>query len=128
MLEFLEDNFLSQLVSEPTRGDSILDLVIVSQDHLINNVAVGEHLVSCDHKLVRADINTMINVFENKTLAPNFRRASFYNLRHAISHLHIPDTAHVEITWSYFKDQFLTQQRNFIPYRERRPNNRRSQP
>ena len=30
MLEFLEDNFLHQLVTEPTRGNNILDLVIVN--------------------------------------------------------------------------------------------------
>jgi len=71
MLEFLE--VLSQLVSEPTRENNILDLVIASQDNLMNNVPVGEHLFSCDHILVRADIKTMINVLENKTLVPNFR-------------------------------------------------------
>ncbi len=62
MLEFLENHFLSQLVFEPMHGNNIIDLVIVSQDHLINNVVVGEHLGSCDHKLVRADINTIIHV------------------------------------------------------------------
>ena len=77
MLKFLEDNFLSQLVSEPTRENSILDLIIVSQDHLINNVTVGEHLGSCDHKVVRAEINLTTNVFENEILVPNFRRGNF---------------------------------------------------
>ncbi len=65
MLEFLEDNFLQQLVTKPTSENNILDLVVVSQDHLINNVIVGEHLGSCDHKVIRAEINTTIEVFEN---------------------------------------------------------------
>ncbi len=49
MVEFLDDNFLHQSVSQRTREKNILDLVIVSQDHLIHNVAVGKHFDSCDH-------------------------------------------------------------------------------
>ena len=45
MLQFL-DIFLNQLVLEPTHGNNLLDFVIASQDHLINNVIVGEHLGS----------------------------------------------------------------------------------
>ena len=108
MLQFLENNFLSQSVSEATPENNILDLVIASQDHLINNVRDGEHLGSCDHKLVRADVNTKINVLENETLVPTFRRPNFENLRCAISHMHLPETAHVVEAWSYFKDQLLT--------------------
>ncbi len=70
MIEFLEENYLSQMVSEPTRQNNILDLVITkakrilqltvvitTQDNLVSNVTVGEHFGSCDHKLVRIDIN-----------------------------------------------------------------------
>ncbi len=73
MLEFLEDNLLKQQVTESTREKNILDLVIVSQDHLINNnVTAGEHLGSCDHKVIRAEIITTTKVFENKTIVPKF--------------------------------------------------------
>ncbi len=30
--------------SEPTRDDNILDLVSVTQENLVDNVSVGEHL------------------------------------------------------------------------------------
>ena len=42
--------------------------------------------------------------------------------------MQIPETAQVDEAWSYFKNQLLTQQRNFIPYCERRSNNNRSPP
>ena len=58
MLDFLEISFLQQLVTEPTRENNILDLVILSQDHLINNVTVGEHLDSCYYIVAHAEINT----------------------------------------------------------------------
>ena len=128
MLEFMDDNFLSQLVAEPTRENNILDLVITSQEHLINNITVGEHLGSCDHKVVRAEINTTTNIVENTTFVPNFRRGNFERLRSALSHLSPPATAHVEDAWSYFKNQLLTQQRNFIPNCVKRPTNNKNHP
>ncbi len=125
-LEFLEYNFLQQLVTEPTRENNILDLVIISQDHLINNVTVGEHLDSCDHKVIRAEINTITEVFENKTLVPNYGRFNFENLRRALSHL--PTTDQVEEAWSHFKNHLLTQQHNFIPHCEKKPSNNKNHP
>ncbi len=128
MLEFLEDNFLQQLVTDPTRENNILDLVIVSQDRLINNVTVGEHFGSCDHKVIYAEINTTAKVSENKTLVPNFRRGNFEALRSDLSHLPLQTTDQVEEVWSYFKNQLLTQKHNFIPYREKRPSNNKNHP
>ena len=127
MLEFIEDNFLIQLVTEPTRENNILDLVIASQEHLINNITVGEHLGFCDHKVVRAEINTT-NIVENRTFVPNFRRGNYERLRSALSHLSPPATTQVEDAWSYFKNQLLTQQHNFIPYCEKRPSNNKNHP
>ncbi len=89
MLEFLEGIFLQQLVIETTLENNVLELVIVSQDHLINNVTVGEHLGSCDHKIIRAEINTS-HLYENKTLVLNFRRGNFENLRSGFLHLSLP--------------------------------------
>ncbi len=62
MLESIDDNFLRQQVTVPTRESSILDLVMASQYHLINTVIVSEHLGSCDHKVVRTEINTTTNI------------------------------------------------------------------
>lgn len=46
------------MVSEPTRH-KITDLIIVTQDKLVSNVADGEHRDSCDHKLVPVYIKTL---------------------------------------------------------------------
>ncbi len=115
MLEFIDDNFLTQLVTEPTRENSILDLVIASQDHLINNVIVGEHLGSCDHEVVRAEISTTTNVVDNKIYVPNFRRGNFERLKSELSHLSLPASAPADDTWFYFKNHLVTHQSNSIP-------------
>lgn len=57
IIELLENN-LSQMVSEPTRHNNILDFVIVTQDSLVNNIAVGEHFGSSDHKSMSIGITS----------------------------------------------------------------------
>ncbi len=94
---------ITSSVTEPTRENSILDLVIASQDHLINNITVGEHLGSCDHEVVRSKIIATTNIVNNKMYVPNFRRGNFERLRRELSHLSLPASASVNETWSYLK-------------------------
>ncbi len=56
MLDFVERDSLSRMVSEPMRDDNIFDLVLVTQENLVDNVSVGEHLGSSDHILVRLEL------------------------------------------------------------------------
>ena len=44
-----QDCFLTQHVSEPTRGGNVLDLILSSQNELVDNVKVHEPLGSSDH-------------------------------------------------------------------------------
>lgn len=76
MLEFLDDNFLSELVLEPTSEISIFLFYLVNQGHLINNIIVGEHLGSCGHKALRSEISTTTNLYENKTLVQTLGEAT----------------------------------------------------
>jgi len=50
-LEFIEDNFLSQVMDSPTRGDAILDLISDASE-LISDVKTGGSLGCSDHALV----------------------------------------------------------------------------
>ena len=43
------DNFSTQLVSTPTRGDSVLDLLLTSNTNLISSFGVVDSLPGCDH-------------------------------------------------------------------------------
>lgn len=43
-LECVEDNFLTQLVNDPVRNGSLLDLLLVNREVLLGDVKVGEYL------------------------------------------------------------------------------------
>ncbi len=49
LLEMLEDAFLTQIVTQPTRENNFLDLVLVSDCDLTRERQVGEKLSGCDH-------------------------------------------------------------------------------
>ena len=42
---------------EPTRGDNVLDIVLLSQKELVDNVKIHESLGSSDHNQIHFDIN-----------------------------------------------------------------------
>ena len=55
-LECLEDNFLTQLVREPTRGAAPLDLLFAIGECLVGDVEVGGCLGQSDHEMVEFSI------------------------------------------------------------------------
>ena len=48
-MDILQDNFLTQLVTEPTRSQNILDLVLSTSPDIIKNLTVGEQF--SDHNI-----------------------------------------------------------------------------
>ena len=52
----VQDCFLTQHVSEPTRGDNILDLILSTQKEMIDNVRVVEPLGKSDHSQIQFNL------------------------------------------------------------------------
>ncbi len=53
MLSFYSENFLSQFVVEPTRGENILDINLATEEDLIREVVIGNPLGTSDHNIVK---------------------------------------------------------------------------
>ena len=56
-LFLIQDNFLTQHVLEPTRGENVLDIVLSSQKELVDNVKIHEPLGNSDLNQIHFDIN-----------------------------------------------------------------------
>jgi len=52
-LEHMEENFLTELVSEPTRGGTPRHLLFVNREGPVGGVMVGGHLGHSDHEVIR---------------------------------------------------------------------------
>ena len=68
-LMLVKDCFLTQHVSEPTRGDNILDLILSTQKERIDNVRVIEPLGKSDHSQIQFNlrVNTVNKGTKQKT-------------------------------------------------------------
>lgn len=51
--EMVEDYVLPQVVTQPTRENILLHLILVNDPDLIRDREVGENLNGCDHHLIR---------------------------------------------------------------------------
>ncbi|MDJ0596593.1 MAG: reverse transcriptase family protein [Pleurocapsa sp. MO_226.B13] len=128
-LNTVQDNFLQQHVTQPTRGDNILDLVLSNRENLVKEVKVEDGLGNSDHNVITFLIQVKIETDKNLMTVPNFRRANFDGLR---EHLRMTDWEHnlgaseennnlgVNDRYNKFTDTLLTAQKRYIPNKQYR--------
>ena len=117
LLDFKHDNFLFQMVREPTRGVRILDLVFSTDEDLISEVEVGDGLSGCDHLMVSfsTTVDPACEVLRHRTKL-NLRRADYDRFDRELRELPLPSAGDsAEEMWSWFKTQFLAIQARCIP-------------
>ena len=73
----MEDNFLMQMIREPTRGAAPLDLLFTNREGLVGDVEAGGCLWQSDHNLVEFSILGGVRRGNSKTATLDFRRADF---------------------------------------------------
>ena len=62
--DVLQEAGLFQLVNSPARGQNVLDLLLTTNEYLIDNISVTDDDSSCvksDHKAITSDINLRRN-------------------------------------------------------------------
>ena len=77
----MEDNFLSQLVSEPTRGCSSLDLLFTDREELVGGVVVRDCLVHFSHAMIELLTLGKVKWGVSKTTTMDFQKADFVLFR-----------------------------------------------
>lgn len=55
-LEGMEDSFLTQVIKELMRGDTLLDLILTNKEELVGDVKVRDSLGNSDHGIVELRI------------------------------------------------------------------------
>ena len=75
-LQCIEDNFLMQVVEEPTRGGALLDLILTNKEGLVKEVKVGGSLGCSDHEMVEFEILSGGSKAKSRNATLDFRRAN----------------------------------------------------
>ena len=80
-LFLIQDSFLNQQLLEPTRGEKVLDLVLSSQNELLDNVKIHEPLGNSDRNQIHFDIKVKSESTNKKTYRRNFHKGKYKNMR-----------------------------------------------
>jgi len=73
----VEDNFLTQLVSDPTRKGTLLDMLFAVGEGLVGDVMVGGCLGHSEHEIIEFLIPGEVRRGVSRTAALDFQRADF---------------------------------------------------
>ncbi len=76
LLNFYSENFLSQFVLEPTSEENILDIILVTQEDLIEEVVIG----NSDHSTVQFKVAIEKNTREKFFTKLNYKKANWNRL------------------------------------------------
>ncbi len=115
------DSFLTQVITQPTRENNILDLVLVSDLDLVRDCEVGEKLGGSDHNIIRFNICAQHKLDDNPTLISDYRKANFNLAREQLppaaweyndNNLNVNT---IEDMWTIFGDKLLEVQRTTVP-------------
>ena len=85
LLFLIQDSFLTQHVVESTRGESVIDIVLSSQNELVYNVKIHEPLGNSDHNQIHFDIK--IKSESKKTYRKNFLKGKYKDMRKYLAKL-----------------------------------------
>ncbi|KAK4821440.1 hypothetical protein QYF61_020023 [Mycteria americana] len=117
-LECVADNFLTQLVSEPTREGASLDLLFTNREGLVSHVMVGGRLGQSDHEMIDFSILGKVRRGVSRTATLDFWRADFGLFRKLADRVPwdvVLKGKGVQEGWAFFKKEMLQAQEQAIP-------------
>ena len=125
----MEDKFLTQLVSEPTREGAPLDLLFMNREGLVGDVMVGGRLGHSDHEMIEFSILGEVRRGLIRAASLGFWRADFGLFRGLVDRVPweaVLKDKGVQETWTPFKKEIKAQEqtipmRQKLSRRERRP-------
>ncbi|GAB0204290.1 hypothetical protein GRJ2_002894600 [Grus japonensis] len=86
-LECVDDNFLLQVIEEPTRRGAMLDLILTNKEGLVGDVKFKASLGCSDHEMVEFRILRAARRALSKLAALDFSRADFGLFRNLLGRI-----------------------------------------
>ena len=79
--DLLLDSYLFQHVRQPTRLNNILDLVISSNENMVDDVKVLEHLGNSDHNILVWNLICDVGLIKNQKPYRKYHKADYESMR-----------------------------------------------
>ncbi|GAB0192671.1 hypothetical protein GRJ2_001732400 [Grus japonensis] len=117
-LERFDDNFLLQVIEEPTRRGAVLDLVVTNKEGLVGNVKLKGSLGCSDHEMVELKILRAVRRADSKLTTLDLRRVDlglFRDLLGRVSWDKALEGRGAQDSWLVFKGHLLQAQERCSP-------------
>jgi hypothetical protein len=121
-VDLTQDCFLSQLVDKPTRGDNILDLVLTTNEALVEDVHITEPIGGSDHNTVTFSMCIQPQVVNWETEYLNYKCADFKSMRSLLSNsdwAKLFEDKHIDQMWNIFYEVLQSAVNRFVPKKRR---------
>ncbi|GAB0203984.1 mitochondrial enolase superfamily member 1 [Grus japonensis] len=125
-LECVDDNFLLQVIEEPTRRGAMLDLVLTNKEGLVGDIKLKGSLGCRDHEMVEFRILRAARRVRSKLSTLDFRRADFGLFRDLLGRIPWDKTLEgrgAQDSWLIFKGHLLQAQERCIPTKRKSSKN-----
>ena len=118
----LQENFLQQLIEEPTRGENFLDLVLANDITLIEDLTVEEYFGTSDHRVIKFNLLGQVRKAEKTDKTFNYFKANYDEIRNFVNNGNYFDSSSnvgsVEELWVDIKSKLLNIRDRFVPLRK----------
>lgn len=129
-IQTIEDCFYTQHVHQPTRGTSILDLILSSDPDLVSNVQVLCHLGNSDHNMLTFTVHHEYKCPLNIRTIRNFHKGDYDSIRKELSAVNWDTllSGNMEVCWNKFKYLLFELVNKYIPATKSYDNGRMKKP
>ena len=120
-IECMSNNFLTQLVEQPTRANNYLDLVLCSDSNLIENLNVEEPFETSDHQMVTFSLVTKEFSRKHPKQFYNYFKADYDEVRQYANSNDWGDNLNaptVDVIWTKLKRNIIEIRNKFIPLKK----------
>ena len=117
-LELVEDCFLYQNVLLPTRGNNILDLVLSSEQNMIEEVEVECPVSNSDHNVLLFKLNCKTEWVKKMMKNYRYDKGDYISIKtelNAINWEEIYRNKDVEEMWTFFQQKLMELKEKYVP-------------
>ena len=126
-LDIVQNNFMTQFIKVPTRGDNILDLVLGSEPNMVENEQDIGKLEESYHDIVTLDINLRTVRKKNVTLIDDYKKANWQEINKILAETDWnKELGELDVnnSWTLFRTKIGNLCEKFIPKKKVKNRNR----
>ena len=116
--ELINDCFLIQHVTEPTRDKNVLDLVFTTEKGMFENLEIKDPIGKSDHNTLVWELVTQTVIPQNNVMSFSYHRGNYQGMRESINSINwseLFDEKDVKECWGIFRDRLLSEIEKFVP-------------